>query len=553
MSDSAVPRLTESAAWQALGARAGDLRGWRPPLKGTQGEQRFRRFSLQLDGLFFDYARQPVDETTRDLLLELARERRLPERIRALFAGEPVNATEGRPALHTLLRAPEGSAFPVHGADARAAVRTELARMTRFVDRVHRGLVHGWDDRPFTDVVNLGIGGSELGAAMAVQALSRFHQREAPRMHFASGSDGVQLEDLIRRLDPATTLFIVASKSFTTSETLLNARAALHWLEACAPEGAHLARHWVGVSANEEGMARFGIPEEQRFRIWDWVGGRYSVASAMGLPVALAVGMRHFQDFLAGMHAMDRHFEEAPLPVNLPVIAGLLQVWSINFLGAHTHCVLPYHQRLARLPAWLQQLEMESLGKRVDSGGRPVDYHTGAVVFGETGFHAQHSFAQLLFQGSCPVAVDFLISREDASGLAVFHGVAQAQALGQGRALMTGRDRATLAGEMIRAGVDEEQRQALLAHREIPGGRPSNTLVFPRLDPYNLGRLIAFYEHRTFVQASIWDINPFDQWGVELGKQLTRALLPAVTGETDPAADLDASSCGLIRILRGAD
>ncbi len=550
MLDTSKSSLTELPAWQTLGACARDLRGWSPPLQGDAGERRFRRFSLHLDGLFLDYSRQPLDEPARELLLELARERGLPEQMRALFAGEPVNATEERPALHTLLRAPDGPPVMVNGQDARAAVHTELERMDRFVDRVHQGLLHGWDERPFTDVVNLGIGGSELGAAMAVQALSRYRPSAAPRVHFVSGSDGVQLEDLIRRLDPATTLFIVASKSFGTQETLLNARAALHWLETCAPEGAHLARHFVGVSANDRAMARFGIPEEQRFAVWDWVGGRYSVASAMGLPVALALGMAPFRALLDGMHAMDRHFEEAPLPVNLPVIAGLLQVWSINFLGAHAHCVLPYHQRLARLPAWLQQLEMESLGKRVDTQGRPLDYHTGAVVFGETGFHAQHSFAQLLFQGHCPVAVDFLVSREDASGVALAHGMAQAQALGQGRALMTGRDRATLAEEMIRAGVPEARRQALLAHREIPGGRPSNTLVFPRLDPYNLGRLIAYYEHRTFVQAAIWGINPFDQWGVELGKALTRHLLPALNGEADPDPALDASTLGLLRILR---
>ncbi|HEY9549674.1 MAG TPA: glucose-6-phosphate isomerase, partial [Kiloniellaceae bacterium] len=441
----------------------------------------------------------------------------------------------------------------VDGRDVMADVREVLDAMAAFAEAVRDGALGGATGQRFTDVVNIGIGGSDLGPAMVTRALSPYH-RDGLRCHFVSNVDSAHLSDTLKGLDPARTLFVVASKTFTTLETMTNARSARAWLVAALGEAA-VASHFAAVSTNLEAVAAFGIAESRVFGFWDWVGGRYSVWCAIGLPVMIAIGPARFGEFLAGGHEMDEHFRSAPLAANLPVILGLLGVWYRDVWGFGSHAVLPYDQRLERFPAYLQQLDMESNGKRVTLTGHPVSEATGPVIWGEPGTNGQHAFYQLLHQGSDVVPCDFLVAAQAQEALGDHHLQLIANCLAQSEALMRGKTAAEARAELAAGGLDAAAVEALGPHKVFPGNRPSNTLVYRRLDPRTLGRLIALYEHKVFVQGRIWGINSFDQWGVELGKQLAGELLPLLKGKT-AVAGRDASTAGLLQEiarLRGGD
>jgi len=474
---------------------------------------RFEHCSREACGLLFDFSRQRLDAAAFDALVALAESRGLGARVAALFAGAEVNPSEKRPALHTLLRVPAGQA-PAGLAAEHAEVLAVRARCAAFVREVHEGRRTGAGGARFTDVVSIGIGGSDLGPAMATAALVP-HDAGLLRTHFVSNVDGTQFADLAPVLDPARTLVIVCSKTFTTQETLANAGRVRAWLAGRLGEAA-VPRHFAAVSVNDAAMDAFGVGRDARFAMWDWVGGRYSLWSAVGLALELAIGTANFEAMLAGAHAMDAHFRSAPPGGNLPVIAGLLAHWNRNALGCASHAVLPYTQRLARLPAYLQQLEMESLGKRVTLGGAPVSEATGPVIWGEPGSNAQHSFFQLLHQGTAEVSADFLLPLAAAADPGADELVI-ANCLAQVQALMAGRDSPE-------------------PHRSYPGSRPLSLLAFRSLDPATLGAIVAFYEHKVFVESVLWDINPFDQWGVEFGKSVCGSLLPLASAA--PPAEL---------------
>ena len=549
MANSASPSagLTALPEWQALREHGGELRNQRIRDLFRDDPARFQHFSLEQGRLLLDYSKNLVTTETMQHLRALADRQDLAGWIERLFAGEPVNSTENRAAMHMALRNRGNGAMYVGGRDVMPDVQRELTRMRLFVNRLHRGEYRGCTGRVITDVVNIGVGGSDLGAVMATEALAPY-RTNAIRLHFVSSIDGVHVTDVLERVNPKTTLFIISSKSFTTLDTMTNARTALEWFRRQVADETAIQHHFLGVSANDAAMAAYGIAEENRFRVWDWVGGRYSLTSAVGLPLAIAVGMKHFEAMLEGCYRMDQHFRTAPWAENLPVILGLLGVWYTNFLGASGHVVLPYDHRLNRFPAYLQQLEMESNGKCVTREGQPVDYDTGAIVWGEVGPNAQHSFYQLLHQGTRPVIADFLAPAHGSAEYPEHHELALANCFAQTRALMEGQSADQARREMAAAGMSEEQIEQAVPHKVHPGNKPSNTLLFQRLDPATLGELVALYEHKVFVQSVIWDINPFDQWGVELGKKLAKELLPAVTGERD-AADADPSTRGLLDYL----
>ena len=488
--------------------------------------QRFERMSVTALEFLYDFTRQRVTAETIGLLLDLARIRDLEGRIRALFAGDPVNSTESRAAMHMALRNRTDRPMYASGRDVMPEVRAELAKMREFVTGVHEGRITGSKGSRFTNVVNIGIGGSDLGIVMATEALSRFRNR-AIRLHCVSNIDGVELAEVMEQADPAATLFVICSKTFTTQETLSNANSAREWLAGELGEAA-VARHFVAVSTNHVAMDAFGIAPDSRFTMWDWVGGRYSLWSAVGLSIALALGWEPFELMLAGGHDMDEHFRTAPLEANLPVLMGLIGVWNSNFLGLESLAVLPYDRRLHRFPAYLQQLEMESNGKSVTREGRPVSCGTGIVVWGEPGNNAQHSFFQLLHQGTARVAMDFIAPVNASSRFQGQHDLALANCFAQAEAFAFGQTEEQVRTDLMSKGVSTGEIARLVPHKVHVGNRPSSLILFPRLGPRTLGRLIAWYEHKVFVQSVIWDNNSFDQWGVELGKKLAGSMAPAV-------------------------
>ncbi len=541
------PSLTGLPEWQTLCQHAGHVRGERIRDLFQADPQRYTRLSMETDRLLLDYSKNLVTGDTLEHLASLAARRGLGDWIEQLFTGEAVNSTENRAAMHMALRNRGNGAMYVGGRDVMPDVDRELTRMRLFVNRLHRGEYRGCTGRVITDVVNVGVGGSDLGAVMATEALAPY-RTNAIRMHFVSSIDGVHVTDVLERVNPKTTLFIISSKSFTTLDTMTNARTARDWFVRQVADSDAIGQHFLGVSSNDAAMAEYGIREENRFRIWDWVGGRYSLPSAVGLPLAIAVGMKNFEAMLDGFYAMDQHFRTAPWRHNMPVLLGLLGVWYTNFLGAPGHVVLPYDHRLNRFPAYLQQLEMESNGKCVTRDGTPVDYDTGAIVWGEVGPNAQHSFYQLLHQGTRPVMADFLAPVHGSAEYPEHHDLALANCFAQTRALMEGQTAEQARREMEAAGVPPERIERAIPHKVHSGNKPSNTILFDRLDPGTLGELVALYEHKVFVQSVIWGINPFDQWGVELGKKLARELLPAITGERE-ADDADPSTRGLLAYL----
>ncbi len=507
--------------------------------------ERFERFSRTGCGLLLDWSKEKLDASAWESLLRLAHERGVEDARDAMLRGDLINGTEGRAVLHTALRG--GNWAPTQ---ALQEIALEKTRFLRFADNIRSGAIAASDGAPFEHVVNIGIGGSDLGPVMAVRALAPFC--DGPSMHFLSNVDGAHAIDVLDGLDPRRTLVLVASKTFTTLETLTNAQTARAWLAETLGED-QVGQHLAALSTNADATAAFGIQSDRVFGFWDYVGGRYSLWSAIGLPLALAIGAERFEAFLAGAHAMDAHFADAPLADNLPIILALIGVWRRNALALVGHAVIPYEERLARFPAYLQQMDMESNGKSVRMDGSPAQDATGMMVFGEPGTNAQHSFFQLFHQGHDVVALDVLIGRrvvgEAVSGRAgVHHTHLMANALAQTRALALGRTLEETRAEMAHEGIALDEIERLAPHRTFPGDRPSTTIVYDQLDPETLGKLIALYEHKVFVESVLWDINAFDQWGVELGKQLAKQITPALA---DPrlAAAFDPSTRGLIEAL----
>ena len=495
---------------------------------------RFGTFSVRMDDLLIDYSKEKIDAEALGALFGLARDAGVEAGREAMVSGAHWNLTEDRAVLHMALR---GGADAPDGDD----VSGTLDRFLAFAEDVRSGR-YAAAEGPFTDIINIGIGGSDLGPVMVARALEP--DRDGPRLHFVSNVDSAHLTDTVNALDPARTLVIVASKTFTTQETMMNARSAREWLRGAVGEEA--GRHMAAVSTNIAGAAEFGIDASRVFGFWDWVGGRYSIWSAIGLPVAIGIGTTNFRAFLDGAAAMDRHFRETPLEQNLPVLLALIGIWRRNAMGWPTVALIPYDQRLERFPAYVQQLDMESNGKRTARGGSPVDALTAPIIWGEPGTNAQHSFFQLLHQGTDVVPVDFIAAATSRDGASDHHTALLANCFAQGQALAFGRTEDEARAQM--AGADASEIDRLAPHRTFPGDRPSTTIMHRRLDPFGLGRLIALYEHKVFVQGVIWDIDSFDQWGVELGKVLAGNLLPVLNGEA--GTDLDSSTAGLISTLK---
>jgi glucose-6-phosphate isomerase len=533
--------LTSAPAWQALTAHAETMTGTTIRALFDADPQRADAFGAEGAGWFLDYAKQRVTGETLDLLCQLADERDLAARREAMFTGAHLNNTEDRAVLHTALRLPRDASLVVDGTDVVAEVHAVLDAMAAFAEQVRARTWLGFTGEPIRNVVNIGIGGSDLGPVMAYLALRHVSDRGLV-LRFVSNVDGTDFVEATRDLDPAETLFLVASKTFTTQETMTNARSARDWLVAGLGDPAAVARHFVAISTNADKVAEFGIDTANMFGFWDWVGGRYSMSSAIGLSTMIAVGPDRFRELLAGMHAMDTHFRTAPWRENLPALHGLLCVWNRNFLGAADQVVLPYDQYLLRFPAYLQQMIMESNGKRVTAAGEPVHWETSASFWGEPGTNGQHSFYQMLHQGTTIVPADFIFFARPVNEVGDHHDLLVANCLAQAGVMAFGRT----AEEVAADGTAPD----LVEHKVMPGNRPNSTLVAETLTPFALGALVALYEHSTFVQGMIWDLNPYDQWGVQLGKLVADSIAPMLTGEAEPS--LDSSTNALIARYRAA-
>jgi glucose-6-phosphate isomerase len=513
---------------------------------------RFERFSLTLGDLTLDYSKNRIVNETMQLLLALAEKAEVTALRDAMFAGEPINITERRPVLHVALRAPKNADIRVDGKNVIPEVHETLEKFLAFAESIRSGEIRGVAADKFSDVVNIGIGGSDLGPAMATAALTPYRDG-GPKVHFVSNVDGAHLADTLAGLDAERTLFLIASKTFTTSETMTNAVSARAWLAYRCGEEA-VSDHFAAISTNLAKVAEFGIRPDRIFGFWDWVGGRYSVWSAIGLPVAISIGAGNFRKFLAGARAIDEHFRDAPIAQNMPAIMGLLGIWYRNILDLRTQAILPYDQRLARFAAYLQQLDMESNGKRVTRASKLVEQRSGPIVWGEPGTTGQHAFYQLLHQGTEIVPADFLVAAEAHETLGDHHAKLLANCFAQSEALAFGKTEVEVRAELEKSELSGAEIEKLVLHKVFPGNRPSNTLLYRKLDPETLGKLIALYEHKVFVQGAVWDINSFDQWGVELGKALATRLLPVVEGAS--ADGLDSSTKGLmerLRALRGSE
>lgn len=528
-----MSKLTQSPAWQALLAHHAEMRQVHMRDLFAQDPARYKKFSLEHDGLLFDYSKNIVTDRTLELLLNLARAADVAGWRDRMFAGEKINFTEHRAVLHVALRNRSNTPILVDGKDVMPEVNRVLAQMRKFTDNVRSGKWRGFSGKAITDVVNIGIGGSDLGPVMATEALKPF-AKPGLNVHFVSNIDGTHITETLRKLNAETTLFIVASKTFTTQETLVNAEAAKQWLLRATAHEADVAKHFVALSTNAKEVARFGIDTANMFEFWDWVGGRYSLWGAIGLSIAVYIGMNSFESLLAGAYSMDQHFRNAPLERNLPVILGLLGIWYNNFFGAQTHAILPYDQYLHRFSAYLQQADMESDGKRVNRDGEVVDYSTGPVIWGEPGTNGQHAFYQLIHQGTKLVPADFIAPIRSQNPVGEQHAILLSNFFAQTEALMKGKTEQEVRAELSGQNLSPQVLDALVPHKVFAGNKPSNSILIPELTPHTLGLLIALYEHKIFTQGIIWGINSFDQWGVELGKQLAKAILPELSsgGET---------------------
>ncbi len=534
--------ITATREWKDLERHYAVARGWRMRDLFAADPERGRRFVIEACGLYLDYSKNIATEETMRLLRALAEAAGWTRMRDAMYAGEKINVTEGRAVLHVALRNLSGAPIMVDGVDVMPGVRDVLSRMRRFSERVRSGEWKGHTGRPIRSIVNIGIGGSDLGPAMVTEALKPY--ADGPVPHFVSNVDGTHITEVLKRVDLEETLFIVASKTFTTQETMTNAGTARQrLLERFGGAREAVGRHFVAVSTNAKAVSAFGIDVENMFGFWDWVGGRYSLWSAIGLPIVLAIGYERFEELLAGAHQMDAHFRDAPAEGNLPLTLALLGVWYNNFFGAQSHGLMPYDQYLHRFAAYFQQGDMESNGKSVDREGRPVEWQTGPIVWGEPGTNGQHAFFQLIHQGTKLVPCDFLAPARSQNPIGDHHRKLLANFFAQTEALMKGRSAAEVEAEMRAGGASEAQIRALVAHRTFAGNRPTNTILFERLTPRILGSLIALYEHKIFVQGVIWNVNSFDQWGVELGKQLAGAILAELErGERGEAVRLDHDS-----------
>jgi glucose-6-phosphate isomerase len=537
------PQLRELPAWGALERHHGEIRDAHLRQLFAEDPDRGERLIAEGAGLYLDYSKNRVTDETLRLLARLAQEAGMPERREAMFRGERINVSENRPVLHVALRMPRERSLVVDGTDVVKQVHEVLDRMSSFCERVRNGEWLGHSGRPIRSIVNIGIGGSDLGPVMAYEALRHYSRRDLT-FRFVSNVDGTDFAEATRDLDPEQTLFIVSSKTFTTLETMTNARTAREWILDALGDEAAIARHFVAVSTNAAEVSGFGIETENMFGFWDWVGGRYSMDSAIGLSTMLAIGPELFGEMLAGFHIMDEHFQEAPPERNLPALLGLLALWYGDFFGAQTIAVLPYDQYLHRFPAYLQQLAMESNGKQVTLDGRPVDYETGAVYWGEPGTNGQHSFYQLIHQGTKLIPCDFIGFQRSLNPLGEQHDLLMANVFAQTEALAFGKT----ADEVRAEGMAEE----LVPHRTFPGNRPTNTILADRLTPRTLGSLVALYEHSVFTQGATWGIDSFDQWGVELGKALARRIVPELQSAEAPNLGHDSSTNALIRRYRAS-
>jgi glucose-6-phosphate isomerase len=542
MTTHSLPSRASLPEWQKVAAHAASVSGTHLRDLFAVDAGRGERFVIDACGLHVDYSKQRITDETLALLVRLAEACGLRQRIDAMFSGEKINATEHRAVLHVALRAPQGERILVDGRDVVPDVHEVLGRMAAFCRQIRSGTWKGHSGKPIRAIVNVGIGGSDLGPVMAYEALRPFADRHLT-FRFVSNVDGTDFVEATRDLDPAETLFVISSKTFTTQETMANARSAREWLLASLRDPAAVARHFVAVSTNAAEVSAFGIDTTNMFGFWDWVGGRYSMDSAIGLSTMLAIGPEAFTEMLAGFHTVDEHFRTAPLAHNLPALHGLLTVWNTTFLGAHTIAVLPYDQYLKRFPAYLQQLTMESNGKRVTLDGRVIDdYETSPVFWGEPGTNGQHSFYQLIHQGTRTIPCDFLGFARSANPIGRHHDLLMSNVFAQAEALAFGKT-----AEEVRAeGVPE----TLVPHKTFPGNRPSTTILAERLTPRVLGSLVALYEHSVFVQGCVWGINPFDQWGVELGKVLANRIMPELESQAEPPLGHDSSTNALIRWYR---
>ena len=540
--------LTDSPAWKALAKHHQEVAGLHMLDLFAEDPKRFERFSLSFGDILFDYSKNRITEKTVSLLMDLARQADLAEKIGAMFEGEKINVTEGRAVLHIALRNRSNRPIVVDGQDVMPEVNSVLKKMRVFAEAVRTGKWKGYTDEPITDVVNIGIGGSDLGPQMVTAALKHYGQ-PGLNSHFVSNVDGTHLAETLKPLSRETTLFIIASKTFTTQETMTNANSAREWFLAEAKDEAAVAKHFVAVSTNRIGVTEFGIDPNNMFEFWDWVGGRYSLWSAIGLPIVLSIGMDRFEELLTGAHKVDEHFRKAPFEENIPVIMGLLGIWYNNFFASQTNAILPYDQYMYRFPAYFQQGDMESNGKGVSKNGERVDYSTGPIIWGEPGTNGQHAFYQLIHQGTKLIPCDFLAPARSHNPIGQHHKLLIANFLAQTEALMKGKTDEEVRAELADSGLSAEELDKLVPAKVFEGNKPSNSFLFKELTPEILGSLIAFYEHKIFTQGAIWEINSFDQWGVELGKQLAKAIEPELEGD-ELISSHDSSTNGLINYYK---
>ena len=540
-----MSQLTESPAWKALQEHHSKIAPLQMRDLFAQDAQRFEKFSLRYDDILLDFSKNRITEETRRLLLNLARQADLEGWRDKMFSGEKINVTEDRAVLHIALRNRANRPIPVDGQDVMPEVNLVLAHMKAFSESVRSGEWKGYTGKPITDIVNIGIGGSDLGPVMVTEALKPY-ARPGLNAHFVSNIDGTHIAETLKVVSPETTLFLVASKTFTTQETLTNAHTARDWFMQSAKDESAVAKHFAALSTNADAVSQFGIDTKNMFGFWDWVGGRYSLWSAIGLSIALYIGFENFEELLSGAFDMDTHFQNAPLDQNLPVILGLVGLWYNDFFDAQTQAILPYDQYMHRFPAYFQQGDMESNGKSVDrSGNRITDYQTGPILWGEPGTNGQHAFYQLIHQGTKLIPCDFLAPVETQNPLGKHHDILLSNFFAQTEALMRGKTAEEARKELEAGGMSGEKLDALVPHKVFTGNRPTNSILFQKLTPRTLGRLIALYEHKIFTQGIIWNINSFDQWGVELGKQLAKAILPELDAPGEITAH-DSSTNGLI-------
>lgn len=540
--------LEQTPAWQALGQHYAQVKDLHMRALFAQDPSRFERFSVQFKDILFDYSKNRVTDETMRLLLNLAEEAGLPTWIEAMFSGEKINNTEGRAVLHTALRNQSDTPVFVDGTDVMPEIRRVLSRMRRFSENVRSGEWRGFTGKPITDIVNIGIGGSDLGPKMVCAALKPY-SKHGLRVHFVSNVDGTDIAETLKILNPETALFLIASKTFTTQETMTNAHSAREWFLARSGDERHIARHFAAMSTNTQAVRAFGIDPENMFEFWDWVGGRYSLWSAIGLSIALFIGMDNFEALLRGAYEADQHFRGAPLNQNIPVLMALLGVWYNNFFGAQSHAILPYEQYLEHFPAYFQQGDMESNGKGVSRAGETLLYSTGPIIWGQPGTNGQHAFYQLIHQGTKLIPCDFLAGVESQNPLGSHHAILLSNFLAQTEALMKGRTPEEARAELSAQGYSGAELELLTRAKTFPGNRPTNSFLYQKLTPATLGALIALYEHKIFAQGIIWRVNSFDQMGVELGKQLAKAILPELDG-TRPVHTHDSSTNGLINAIK---